>query len=129
MKDEERVCGDCGSIITPDETGARVSPTGWHCTDCAKEQEEEPMSVLAAMYNDVSSQIKTLEKKKDALKEAIYARLGDNLEATDGHYRVVRKVVFSSRFDSSKFKEENKELAEKYTVKTSSERLTVELAF
>jgi ribosomal protein S27AE len=129
MKEEQRVCGDCGAVIEEHDDGAIVDSNGWHCGDCAEETAEETVASLAGKYNDVSSKIKVLEKEKETLRAALVRRMGDEVEVTDGHYKVNRTVVFANRFDSTAFKKENAELAEKYTVKSSSERLTVELAF
>lgn len=129
MKNEkEKVCCDCGSVIEC-EIGITATKDGWHCADCAGNAPKQEIKELAAKYNDILSQIKILENEKDVLRNAIISQMGDELEISDGHYKVVRTITFTNRIDTTSLKKEIPDIAEKYTKQSSSERLSVSLAF
>ena len=58
-------------------------------------------------YNEISEQIKELEKERERIKQEIFLEMGNSKKATDGSYKLSRYVVTSDKID-------NKTLKDKY---------------
>ena len=58
-------------------------------------------------YNEISEQIKELEKERETLKQEIFLEMGNSKKATDGSYKLSRYVVTRDKID-------NKTLKDKY---------------
>ena len=58
-------------------------------------------------YNEISEQIKDLEKEREKLKQEIFLEMGNSKKATDGSYKLSRYVVTRDKID-------NKTLKDKY---------------
>lgn len=58
-------------------------------------------------YNEISEQIKELEKEREKIKQEIFLEMGNSKKATDGSYKLSRYVVTRDKID-------NKTLKDKY---------------
>lgn len=58
-------------------------------------------------YNEISEQIKELEKERERIKQEIFLEMGNSKKATDGSYKLSRYVVTRDKID-------NKTLKDKY---------------
>lgn len=58
-------------------------------------------------YNEISEQIKELEKERERIKQEIFLEMGNSKKATDGSYKLSRYIVTRDKID-------NKTLKDKY---------------
>lgn len=58
-------------------------------------------------YNEISEQIKELEKEREKIKQEIFLEMGNSKKATDGSYKLSRYIVTRDKID-------NKTLKDKY---------------
>lgn len=75
---------------------------------------------LRRMAEEISAEIETIQ---DAIKEHMAAAGVDTIAGTD--YKITRKAVTSSRFDTTAFKKDNPEIAAAYTRTTTARRFTI----
>ena len=60
-----------------------------------------------------------------AIEDALNAAMGEQEELVCGEYKLTYQTVTSSRFDSTRFKEDHADLAAAYTKATSYRRFSV----
>ena len=82
---------------------------------------------IGKRYNEVTEQIKDLEKEKEDLKAAIVAAIGrDNTRTVDKQLTFKVNHVEFSRFNETEFKADNPETFERYKTKVIvQDRVTV----
>lgn len=56
------------------------------------------------LYNEVSNQIKVLEKEKERIKQEIFLEMGNNKKGEDSRFKVSRYSVKRDKFNTKKFK-------------------------
>ena len=69
--------------------------------------------------------IEEATQEAEALKDAIKAHMGDAEEIRAGEYRVTWKAVKSARIDTSALKKALPEVAERFTLETTTRRFCV----
>lgn len=69
--------------------------------------------------------IKQLEEENKKIEQEIKLQLKENVKGENEYVKVSFKPVVTTRFDSKRFKEENKETYDKYTKETTSRRFTI----
>lgn len=87
----------------------------------------ERLDELLERYHELDAEVAPQKKELDALKEQISELMGDAavLVDRDGKKLVTKTNVTSSRFNSTKLKNENAELYAQYLTTTNSVRLTI----
>lgn len=77
------------------------------------------------LLREVMRIIEDAQAEAEALKDDIKAIMGDCEELRAGEYKVTWKPVTAARMDVAAFKKAMPELAERFTVKTTSRRFCV----
>ena len=65
------------------------------------------------------------EQEAEAIKDQLKAHMGDNEELLAGEYMVTWRPVKSSRLDTAALRKAVPELAEKFTIRTTTRRFCV----
>lgn len=71
------------------------------------------------------SLIEEAEAEAEAIKDAIKAHMGDSEELHAGEYKVTWKSVKSTRIDSAALRKALPDIAERFTIRSSSRRFCV----
>lgn len=77
---------------------------------------------------DISEEIKRLEKEKTQIEQEVKVFMDGHGEANSEHYRVIWQEIDSERLDTKRLKQEEPEIYHKYVRGTRSSRFTVKVA-
>lgn len=77
---------------------------------------------------DISEEIKRLEKEKSQIEQEVKVFMDGHGEANSEHYRVIWQEIDSERLDTKRLKQEQPEIYRKYVRGTRSSRFTVKAA-
>ncbi len=80
---------------------------------------------LCVSYENLSEQLKAVEKRRDAVANQLKAYLKENEVGIVGDRKISWKTISTTTFDKKRLETENREIYDAYVTKTSYRRLMV----
>lgn len=86
---------------------------------------EKELTAKIKLLREMQRMAEEAQAEAEALKDEIKALMGDTEELRAGEYRVTWKPVKASRIDTAALKRAMPELAERFTVSSTSRRFVI----
>ena len=86
---------------------------------------EKELTVKIKLLREMQRMAEEAQAEAEALKDEIKALMGDTEELRAGEYRITWKPVKASRIDTAALKRAMPELAERFTISSTSRRFVI----
>lgn len=86
---------------------------------------EKELTAKIKLLREMQRMAEEAQAEAEALKDEIKALMGDTEELRAGEYRITWKPVKASRIDTAALKRAMPELAERFTVSSTSRRFVI----
>lgn len=86
---------------------------------------EKELTAKIKLLREMQRMAEEAQAEAEALKDEIKALMGDSEELRAGEYRVTWKPVKASRIDTAALKRAMPELAERFTISSTSRRFVI----
>lgn len=86
---------------------------------------EKELTAKIKLLREMQRMAEEAQAEAEALKDEIKALMGDSEELRAGEYRITWKPVKASRIDTAALKRAMPELAERFTISSTSRRFVI----
>lgn len=86
---------------------------------------EKELTAKIKLLREMQRMAEEAQAEAEALKDEIKALMGDSEELRAGEYRITWKSVKASRIDTAALKRAMPELAERFTISSTSRRFVI----
>lgn len=86
---------------------------------------EKELTAKIKLLREMQRMAEEAQAESEALKDEIKALMGDTEELRAGEYRITWKPVKASRIDTAALKRAMPELAERFTISSTSRRFVI----
>lgn len=86
---------------------------------------EKELTKKIKLLREMQRMAEEAQAEAEALKDEIKALMGDTEELRAGEYRITWKLVKASRIDTAALKRAMPELAERFTISSTSRRFVI----
>lgn len=86
---------------------------------------EKELTAKIKLLREMQRMAEEAQSEAEALKDEIKALMGDTEELRAGEYRITWKPVKASRIDTAALKRAMPELAERFTISSTSRRFVI----